>query len=113
MQPPWSVNAAAQAAGLAALHEETYLRDTLAQTSAAKTKLAQELTALGLRVWPSATHFFLVEVDDAAGTRAGLLQRGILVRDCTSFGLPTFVRVAARRPEENRRLATAWRDFSV
>jgi len=111
VQPPWSVNAVAQAAGLAALQEEAYLQDTLAQTAAAKVELARELTVLGLRVWPSATHFFLVEVGDAAATRAGLLQRGMLVRDCTSFGLPTFVRVAARRTEQNRQLVAAWREL--
>jgi histidinol-phosphate aminotransferase len=111
VQPPWSVNAVAQAAGLAALQSGTYRRDTLAQTRQAASELRQALLTLGLRVRPSATHFFLVQVDDAAQTRADLLRRGILVRDCTSFGLPAFVRVAARRPEENRRLVAAWRDL--
>jgi L-threonine-O-3-phosphate decarboxylase len=111
VQPPWSVNTVAQAAALAALQEKAYLQHTLAQTAVAKAELTRELTALGLHVWPSATHFFLVEVGDAAATRRGLLERGILVRDCTSFGLPAFVRVATRRPEENRRLVAAWREL--
>jgi threonine-phosphate decarboxylase len=111
VQPPWSVNVIAQAAGLAALCEEAYLQDTLAQTRAAAMELTRDLTALGLPVRPSATHFFLVKVDDAAKTRSELLRRGILVRDCASFGLPAFVRIAARRPEENQRLVAAWREL--
>jgi len=111
VQPPWSVNAVAQAAGLAALQESAYLRDTLARTRAAAAELAQELASLGLEIRPSATHFFLVEVGDAARTRRRLLRRGILVRDCASFGLPAFVRVAARRPGENKRLVAAWREL--
>jgi histidinol-phosphate aminotransferase len=111
VQPPWSVNAVAQAAGLAALRAGAYLQDTLAKTRQAALELRQALSALGLRVRPSDTHFFLVEVDDAAKTRTELLRRGILVRDCASFGLPSFVRVAARRPQENRRLIAAWRDL--
>lgn len=111
VQPPWSVNAVAQAAGSVALQAEAYLQDTLAKTRQAALELRQALLALGLRVCPSDTHFFLVEVDDATKTRSALLRSGILVRDCTSFGLPTFVRVATRRPEENQRLIAAWRDL--
>jgi threonine-phosphate decarboxylase len=31
----------------------------------------------------------------------------VLVRDCASFGLPAYARIAARRPEENARLLAA------
>jgi threonine-phosphate decarboxylase len=66
-----------------------------------------DLEALDLTVLLSAAHFFLVEVVDAAATRADLLHRGMLVRDCTSFVLPAFVRVATRRPEDNERMVAA------
>jgi histidinol-phosphate aminotransferase len=110
VQPPWSVNAVAQAAGGAALHGEAqdFVRSTVAQTLSTKEALVQDLMALGLCVYPSATHFFLVEVEDAATTRASLMAHGMLVRDCTSFGLPTCVRIATRRPAENRQLVAAW-----
>ena len=68
VQPPWSVNAVAQAAGLVALEDRAYLQDTLTKTTAAAMQLTRDLAALGLRVWPSDTHFFLVEVGDAAAT---------------------------------------------
>jgi L-threonine-O-3-phosphate decarboxylase len=105
--PPWNVNALAQAAGLAALADQTHLRQSLAQLAPAKTALVQGLQALGLAPLPSATHFFLMQVAQATALRQALLRYGILVRDCTSFGLPEYIRVATRRPEENARLLAA------
>lgn len=106
-RPPWNVNALAQAAGIAALQDPSHLRHSLAQLVQAKTVLIQGLQALGCAPVPSATHFFLLPVGNAKRLRQALLQQGILVRDCTSFGLPAYMRVATRRPEENARFLTA------
>ena len=109
-RPPWNINALAQAAGLAAISDQEYLHHSLRALRAAKEHLVCALAGLGLAVVPSSTHYFLVEVGDAAGLRRRLLRRGILVRDCASFGLPAYVRIAARRPEENGRLLAAMED---
>ena len=107
--PPWSVNAVAQAAGLAALEDDAHLRRTLNALNQAKGLFVAGLAHIGLDVFPSATHFFLVRVGDGACFRRTLMQCGIQVRDCASFGLPAFVRIATRRPEENERLINAIR----
>jgi L-threonine-O-3-phosphate decarboxylase len=106
-RPPWSVNTLAQAAGIAALQDTAHLTHCLACIAQAKDDLVAGLHALGLRPVPSTTHFFLVRVGNGAAWRQRLLQRGILVRDCASFGLPAYIRIATRRPEENTRLLTA------
>jgi L-threonine-O-3-phosphate decarboxylase len=110
--PPWSVNAVAQAAGLAALEDEAYLHSTLTALRQAKDALVAELAQVKLNVLPSATHFFLAEVGNGARFRRALMRHGIQVRDCASFGLPAFVRIATRRPEENARLIQALREVA-
>jgi histidinol-phosphate/aromatic aminotransferase/cobyric acid decarboxylase-like protein len=48
-------------------------------------------------------------VEDGAGAaRARLARRGVLVRDCTSFGLPGHVRVAVPDEAGLDRLVEAW-----
>lgn len=71
----------------------------------------QALRNIGLNVLPSRTHFCLVEVEDAQHVRKQLLTRKILVRDCTSFGLAQFVRVATRPTSEWQQLVLAWQEI--
>jgi len=112
VQPPWSVNALAQAAGVAALRDLPHRKRSLEMLFRAKQELTAGLTRLGLVPIPSAAHFFLVRVGDGAGFRMALLRRGVLVRDCASFGLPAHVRIATRRPEENERLLAVIREVT-
>jgi histidinol-phosphate/aromatic aminotransferase/cobyric acid decarboxylase-like protein len=63
---------------------------------------------MGYVVEPSDTHYFLIRVASGATAQRALLDiAGILVRDCTSFGLPSHVRVAARTPVANDALLHA------
>jgi histidinol-phosphate aminotransferase len=115
VRPPWSVNALAQAAGIAALKDAAYLDYTLLKVGHAARGLVQGLQGIGLDPRPSTTHFFLLPVGPATRCRQTLLQQhGLLVRDCTSFGLPAYIRVATRRPTENDRLIAAlaqWKPY--
>ena len=110
-QPPWSVNALAQAAGLAALGDREHLLAGCRLARRAKAFLVEGLERLGLSCLPSRTNFWLVEVGDAAELRRRLLLRGILVRDGASFGLPRHIRLAARPRLECERLLEALRDL--
>ncbi|HLH26496.1 MAG TPA: histidinol-phosphate transaminase [Chloroflexota bacterium] len=95
-QPPWSVNAVAQAAGLAALAAGDHVTRGRALAREATAYLAKGLRALGLEALPSAANFFLVAVPDGSEVASALRAAGIYVRDCASFGLPGYLRLAAR-----------------
>ena len=106
-QPDWSVNGLAQAAAAAALEDSEYLARARDEVSRAKEFLNRELRELGFNALPSAANFLLVEVHDAPAWRERLARRGMFVRDCTSFGLPQFIRVGVRRLDDCRRLVEA------
>jgi histidinol-phosphate aminotransferase len=106
-QPPWSVSALAQAAGIAALADSEHLRRSLERIAEAKRRFVDDFIRIGRTPLLSATHYFLVPVGDGRAVRLALLRRGFLVRDAASFGLPAYLRIATRRPDENARLADA------
>jgi histidinol-phosphate aminotransferase len=94
--PSWNVSAAAQMAGIAALNDQGHLRRTLTMLHDERDAFFAALREARLAVAPSQTHFCLVDVGDARAVRRRLLASGLLVRDCTSFGLPRYIRVATR-----------------
>ena len=110
-QPDWSVNSLALSAGIAALADAGYLTRARQAVFQAKDYLVRELAALGFAVLPSEANFLLVEVGDAADWRAKLLTKGIVVRDCASFGLPQYIRVGIRRLPDCQRLVESMRDL--
>jgi len=95
-QPFWSVNIAAQVAGVAALSDQKHLIKARKLIIVAKEYLYTALKELGFEALPSSTDFLLIKVGSAATVRLKLLQRGLCVRDCTSFGLPQYIRVSVR-----------------
>jgi len=105
-QPRWAVNGLA-----AALVPELLARADLPAWAAATARRRTALEAAIPGVEPSDANFVLVRVEDgAAAARARLARRGVLVRDCTSFGLAGHIRVAV--PDEGglARLVAAWEE---
>jgi|GEM_PF-506649 len=117
MQPPWSINGLVHAWAREFLGQErrpqyqTSLRMlvTLRDDFAAGLRLIP-----GIRVYPSAANFLLLELTDPAlhadQIYAELGCRGLLVRTCDSFyGMPKgrFLRTAVRTTTENQRLIEA------
>jgi histidinol-phosphate/aromatic aminotransferase/cobyric acid decarboxylase-like protein len=109
-QPRWSVNALALAV-LPDLLARADLPGWAASIAVARRELTDLVGGYGLRPRPSAANFVLV--DGAAGLRERLASRGVLVRDCTSFGLPDSVRIAVPGPAGLRRLAQAFEEARV
>jgi histidinol-phosphate aminotransferase len=111
--PPWNVNAFAQKAGTLVLNSDSHLKGCYNKIRKAKNFLLKELERIGLSPLPSQTNFFLVRVGNATAFRQALLKRGILVRDCTSFGLPEYIRLAPRSLSECQKLIEAIKDVGV
>ena len=111
-QYSWSVNGLAQAAGSAALADPEHVEKGRRAVQGAKRFLTRELRDLGLPCLPSAANFVLVNVGNAREWRHKLLKEHLInVRDCTSFGLPEYIRVGIRTKDDCKRLVAALREI--
>ncbi len=108
--PPWSVNTLAQEAALACLQDQRYQRRTLLFFQKERPIFRRGLERIsGFRVYPSLANFFLVELPRSLTShqvQATLLERGFLVRDCSTYpGLhERMLRFAVRTSNDNARL---------
>ncbi|HEX3694053.1 MAG TPA: histidinol-phosphate transaminase [Polyangia bacterium] len=110
-RPPWTTSAAAQAAALASVSLTSFVDDSRRRLLNDRRELVVDLDAAGLSSAPTATTFCLVSVPSGARLRESLLVRHrILVRDCASFGMPSYIRLAARPAAERARLVAALKD---
>ncbi len=109
---PWSVNALAIAAGVAAVQDTSFQAQTHRWLAEAIPQLREGLAKLsGLEVIPGSVNFVLVRCNTSVvEVQESLLkQYNILIRDCVSFAElgDQYFRVAVRTVPENERLLAA------
>ena len=102
---PFNVNRLAEVGALAALEDRDYTELAVRNNTQGIEYLTRELTALGIKVWPSDANFVLAEA--GAGTYERLLREGVIIRPLAGFGLEDHVRISVGLPEENERLVKA------
>jgi threonine-phosphate decarboxylase len=112
LREPWQVNVLAEAAALAALADIDHAGRTLDFVREERHYLETHLPA---RPEPSTANYLFIPLPHpAAPLCAHLLERKILVRDCT--GTPGVeghaIRIAVRTRADNDRLIAAWKEFS-
>lgn len=106
-RPTWSTSSPALAAITEAARQSEFVAQSYLKLRADREKVASALRAHGLDPLPSCSVYQLVHVGDAAHFREQLLTRGVLMRDCASFGLPAYARFAARPAEDVHMLRAA------
>ncbi|MDD5169959.1 MAG: histidinol-phosphate transaminase [Syntrophales bacterium] len=113
VRPPWNVSSVGQAAGIAALSSDSYLLKCTRRILESRDYLTRQLSALGYHIVPTQTNFFIFETEDAARFQKQLLKKGVLVRDCTSFGLPHHIRIAPSTMANCRKLIQATKEIKA
>jgi threonine-phosphate decarboxylase len=116
---PWTVNSLAMFAAKEAVKDEDFIKRSRLLISRSKKQMQKMFQEIPwLKVYPSETNFFLVEITKGGLTstqlKEGLERKGLLIRDCSDFdGLNNrFFRVSVNKPEENERLIERLRSLA-
>ena len=107
---PYHLDALKQLAGSLALRFVDDMEERVAKVVAERTRLVAGLDALAVHQWPSAANFVLFRPVSLPGPVVwqGLVERGVLVRDCSSWpGLDGCLRVTVGTPDEDDAFLTA------
>lgn len=100
---PFNVNAAAMAAGIAAVAEQGWVERSVAHNTEWRGRVSAALTAAGIKVWPSEGNFVLADfgtAEKAKAADAALKSRGLIVRAMGGYGLPQCLRITIGTAEE-------------
>jgi histidinol-phosphate aminotransferase len=101
---PYHLDAAKQIAGRLALRFVAEMETRVKQVVAERERISTQLRELPVTTWPSGANFVLFRPDELDGRAVwqGLLDRSILIRDCSSWPrLAGCLRVTVGTPAEN------------
>jgi len=112
VREPFNVNRFAQRAALAALEDETFVRECREKNRRGIEQICRRLDELNLFHYPAHGNFILLDTGRPADEAFQfLLHRGVIVRSGRALGYPTFIRVTVGTEEQNRRFLDALAEF--
>lgn len=108
---PWNTSLPAQMAGIAALKDAEYLKQTYSLIREEKQFLIKELSGgIVRKIYPSGANFIFFKAQE--GLKERLLKEGVLIRDCGNYRNlePGYYRIGIRTHEENMELIKRWKE---
>lgn len=113
---PFNMNAAAIAAGAAAMRDQAFIETAVAYNLLWVDKVTAALETIGLTVTPSVANFVLIHFPDVDGKRATeaddfLTSRGYILRAVRGYGFPNSLRMTIGPEEANRGVIEALGEF--
>lgn len=107
--PEWNLSCFAQEAGRVCAKQAEFISETRNYIEKERQFMEKRLREMGFQIFPSMANFMMVYSDIPLYLYERLMERGILIRDCSNFkGLGKgFYRIAIKSREENETLFMA------
>ncbi len=104
VRQPFNVNALALVAALFALEDQEFIKASVEGNQVGMRQICDGLEALSLQTIPSVGNFVSFDVGQSESDLfRRMLERGVIVRPISEYGLPGFIRVTIGLEAENSR----------
>lgn len=104
----FSVSVVAEAAGLAAIRDESHIRKTVENNAVGAAWLMERFKELGVKATPTSANFIYFSVDEDANAFSKRMEaEGVIVRSLVPWGAPNAIRVSIGTPEQNEMFVRA------
>lgn len=107
VRQPFNVNAPAQAAAVAALSDQDFIRRSAELVRDGMRQVEQGLGRLGLQYIPSAGNFLSFRVRHADRVFQRMLQQGVIIQPLVNYGMVNHLRVTIGHESQNQRFLSA------
>ncbi|BBI99204.1 histidinol-phosphate aminotransferase 2 [Ferrigenium kumadai] len=107
VRQPFNVNSIAQAAAVAALADEDFVRKTNELNRRGMVQVTEGLAKLGLEYIPSFGNFVAFRIGGATARYRRLLELGVIVRPISNYDMPDWLRVSIGLETENEKFLSA------
>jgi histidinol-phosphate aminotransferase len=104
---PFAASEAALQAAIAALDDDAHVEKSVDSAAWAREYIHENLDA---RTFDSEANFVLCDVGDGSAVADAAQQEGVIIRDCSSFGLPGCVRISCGTEAGTRRAVETLND---
>jgi histidinol-phosphate aminotransferase len=101
VRPPWNMNVLAQKASAYLIQHKQHYSNIIESYRTEAQHFINNLEALGQKVIPSNTDYFMLKTQDSREFKRKMLHKGFLVRELESMGCPHFVRINICSRNEN------------
>jgi len=104
----FSISVVAEAAGLAAIRDESHIRKTVENNAVGAAWLMDRFKELGIHAVPTSANFIYFTIDEDANAFAKRMQaERVIVRSLVPWGAPNAIRVSIGTPEQNETFVRA------
>ncbi|RXJ92346.1 histidinol-phosphate transaminase [Malaciobacter molluscorum] len=106
LRPPFNITTLSLAAAIEALNDEEFVKECIAKNFEEMKRYEDYVEQKGFEYIPSYTNFITIKFDDkyiSSEVAQNLLQRGIIVRDLTSYSMNA-IRITIGKKEQNTKV---------
>ena len=107
VRQPFNVNSVAQAAAVAALQDDDFVRRSNELNQRGMQQIIAGLTRLGLSYIPSYGNFISFRIGGATAMYRRLLELGVIVRPIANYDMAEYLRVSIGLESENEKFLSA------